>query len=104
GAPGSDWHEICHSSILRGHRLRRVPGRARSKRRSAHRMPSSDKTVYVAMGANLVVAFAKFVASAFTGSSSMLAEGVHSLVDTGNTGLLLLGSLPRRPQPAQTHP
>jgi cation diffusion facilitator family transporter len=67
-------------------------------------MPSSDKTVYAAMGANLVVAVAKFVASAFTGSSSMLAEGVHSLVDTGNNGLLLVGSRARRREPDETHP
>lgn len=67
-------------------------------------MPSSDKTVYVAMGANLVVAVAKFVASAFTGSSSMLAEGVHSLVDTGNDGLLLLGSRAQRRDADELHP
>jgi cation diffusion facilitator family transporter len=67
-------------------------------------MPSSDKAVYAAMGANLVVAVAKFVASAFTGSSSMLAEGVHSLVDTGNNGLLLVGSRARRREPDETHP
>jgi cation diffusion facilitator family transporter len=56
------------------------------------------------MGANLIVAAAKFVASAFTGSSSMLAEGVHSLVDTGNNGLLLLGSHSKRREPDETHP
>jgi cation diffusion facilitator family transporter len=67
-------------------------------------MPSSDKPVYVAMAANLVVAVAKFVASAFTGSSSMLAEGVHSLVDTGSNGLLLLGSRARKREPDETHP
>src|SRR4051794_13030765 len=67
-------------------------------------MPSSDKTVYAAMGANLIVAAAKFVAAAFTGSASMLAEGVHSLVDTGNNGLLLMGSRLREREPDDSHP
>lgn len=67
-------------------------------------MPSSDRTVYVAMGANAVVAAAKFVAAAFTGSSSMVAEGVHSPVDTGNNGLLLQGSRARRREPDERHP
>jgi cation diffusion facilitator family transporter len=67
-------------------------------------MPSSDKAVYAAIGANLVVAAAKFVASAFTGSSSMLAEGVHSLVDSANDGLLLVGSHLRHREPDETHP
>ena len=62
-------------------------------------MPSSDKTVYAAMAADLIVAAAKFVAAAFTGSASMLAEGVHSLVDTGNDGLLLMGSRLREREP-----
>jgi cation diffusion facilitator family transporter len=67
-------------------------------------MPPTDKAVYAAIGANLVVAAAKFVASAFTGSSSMLAEGVHSLVDSGNGGLLLLGSRARLREPDEAHP
>ncbi len=67
-------------------------------------MADTSKSVYVAITANLVVAAAKFVASAFTGSSSMLAEGIHSLVDTANGGLLLIGNRARRREPDDEHP
>ena len=69
-------------------------------------MPSSGshKVVYVALVGNLMIAIAKFVAAAISGSSAMLSEGVHSLVDTVNELLLLYG-MHRAQMPAdRTHP
>lgn len=54
-------------------------------------MAKSYKSIYSALAANLLIAVTKFIAGAFTNSSSMIAEGVHSLVDTVNELLLLYG-------------
>lgn len=54
-------------------------------------MAKSYKSIYSALAANLLIAITKFIAGAFTNSSSMIAEGVHSLVDTVNELLLLYG-------------
>jgi len=52
---------------------------------------SSKKVIYAALVGNALVAVTKFIAAAVTGSSAMLSEGIHSVVDTGNQLLLLLG-------------
>ncbi|WP_436777302.1 cation diffusion facilitator family transporter [Yinghuangia sp. YIM S09857] len=62
------------------------------------------KAVVAALFANLGIAVAKFVAFAFTRSSSMLAEGVHSLADSGNQVLLLVGGKRAQREATPEHP
>ena len=64
----------------------------------------SRVAVIAAIVGNLAIAVIKFIAAAMTGSSAMISEGIHSLVDTGN-GLLLLRGMKSAKQPAdQSHP
>ena len=54
-------------------------------------MARANKSIFSALAANLLIAVTKFIAGAFTNSSSMIAEGIHSTVDTSNQLLLLYG-------------
>ena len=63
-----------------------------------------NRAIVAALLANLGIAVTKFIAFAFSGSSSMLAEGVHSLADTGNQGLLLLGGRKAKKKANDDHP
>lgn len=65
---------------------------------------AGGKAIIAALLANLGIAVSKFVAFLITRSSSMLAESVHSLADTGNQALLLLGRQRARRRPDEEHP
>jgi cation diffusion facilitator family transporter len=67
-------------------------------------MASSKKAIYAAIIGNFAIAVTKFLGAAVSGSSAMLAEGIHSLVDTGNGGLLLLGIRRSKRPPDEQHP
>ncbi|MFA5606681.1 MAG: cation diffusion facilitator family transporter [Leucobacter sp.] len=62
------------------------------------------KAIIAAFLANFGIAITKFIAWAFSGSSSMLAEGVHSLADSGNQLLLLIGGRRAKQRPNKQHP
>ncbi len=62
------------------------------------------RAILAALMANLGIAVTKFVAFLLTGSSSMLAESVHSVADSSNQGLLLLGGRRARKQATPEHP
>src|SRR3569832_45416 len=60
--------------------------------------------VYGAMAANIAIAVTKFIVAGITGSSSMLSEGIHSVVDTANDALLLVGMERSKKEASQLHP
>jgi cation diffusion facilitator family transporter len=64
----------------------------------------NTKVLIIALAANLGIAVAKFVAAAITGSSAMLTEGVHSLVDSTNQLLLMYGQKRARKPADAAHP
>ncbi|MDB5882586.1 MAG: putative Cation-efflux pump [Ramlibacter sp.] len=66
--------------------------------------PSSRHAVFAALAGNILVALTKAVAAVWTGSSSMLSEAVHSVVDTGNEVLLLYGMRQARARADAEHP
>ena len=64
----------------------------------------STRAVVTALGANLAIGVSKFVAAGITGSASMLAEGVHSVADSANQVLLLIGGRRARRPASRLHP
>src|SRR5947209_9447986 len=65
---------------------------------------ATSTTVWAALIGNLLVAITKVAAALFTGSSAMLSEAFHSVVDTGNEALLLFGIWRSRRRPDTNHP
>jgi cation diffusion facilitator family transporter len=66
--------------------------------------PHDNRTLLIALAANLGIAVSKFVAAAITGSSAMLTEGIHSVVDSANQLLLIWGRRQSRKPPDLRHP
>ncbi|RFC65165.1 cation diffusion facilitator family transporter [Fulvimarina endophytica] len=97
------------NSFSKDRRRRIKPREADAHRQSsdeggADEDEGSKKTVFAAMAANLAIAATKFGAALMTGSSSMLAEGIHSVIDTFNQVMLLIG-MKRAKKPAdEQHP
>ena len=71
-----------------------------NNRKKAESVPAA----LAALAGNLAIACVKFVAAGVTGSSAMIAEGIHSLVDTGNGALILVGLHRSRRGPDPAHP
>jgi cation diffusion facilitator family transporter len=65
---------------------------------------SSKKVIYAALVGNMLIAATKFIAAWVTGSSAMLSEAIHSVVDTGNQGLLLYGLARSKRPPSEAFP
>ena len=64
----------------------------------------STRAIFAALGANIGIAATKFIAAAFSGSASMLAEAIHSCADSGNQVLLLVGGRRAKREATPAHP
>ncbi len=65
---------------------------------------SSKVSIYAAMAANIAIGIAKFIGASISGSSAMLSEGIHSVVDSTNEVLLLYGLHKSETSPDEQHP
>src|SRR5689334_22150249 len=74
------------------------------RRRNRRKNNSSIHVVYAALFGNVLVTATKFIAAAVSGSSAMLAEGMHSLVDTSNELVLMYGMKRAARRPDREHP
>lgn len=64
----------------------------------------STRAIFAALAANIGIAVTKFIAAAFSGSASMFAEGIHSVADSGNQILLLIGGKRAKRAATAEHP
>src|SRR5436190_21574359 len=71
---------------------------------SAIAQPDTLRSIIYALGANLSIFVVKLAGALFTGSGALLAESLHSLADTGNQALLLLGRKQAKTPPSAHHP
>ncbi len=76
----------------------------RQHRRSSVSASGGTRAIVAALFANIGIAITKFIAFLLTGSSSMLAESIHSVADSGNQGLLLVGGRRARREATPEHP
>src|SRR5689334_8984689 len=89
-----------------------MPALSRAKRtlttraaRGMHSAMSGNRLViWGAIAADAAIAIAKFIAAGISGSSSMLSEGIHSVIDTANSCLLLVGEKRAARPPDEEHP
>ena len=89
--------------------LNSAEARARRRREAEANLSASEKlknnvTVIVAVIAGVITALVKFIAASITGSSAMFSEGIHSLVDSINDSLLLVGNKMSQKDPDVKHP
>ena len=83
---------------------RLVDGRRTGGGQEVQQHGESPKAVIAAVAANIAIGVVKFIAAAVSGSSAMLSEGIHSIVDSGNGLLILFGMHRARKRPDLLHP
>lgn len=88
------------SSVAFKHRIKMQRDEQLSATEKLHR----NLTVVAAIAAGVCVAIVKFVAAFFTGSTAMISEGIHSLVDAANDSLMLIGKRGSKRKPDVEHP